>query len=114
MSFILLAAILASFGLMALATVALAAGLSILPFQRIKSFALTMLWIVPALAVVGAVGYPWQFDHGIRAVERSWTHSEIPRTVQSRPRPESIEKLLPRPTVVVPVLSTSDALLPHQ
>ena len=114
MSFILIAAILASFGLMALATVALAAGLSILPFQRIRSFALTLLWIVPALAVVGLVGYRWQFDHGLRVVKRSRTHSEIQRTVESRAIPESGETLLPKPAAVRPVVLTSDSLLPAE
>jgi hypothetical protein len=114
MSFILIAAILASFGLMALATVALAAGLSILPFQRIRSFALTLLWIVPALAVVGLVAHRWQFDHGVKAVKRSRTHAEIQRAVESRAMPESGESLVPRPAAVRPVVLTSDSLLPAE
>jgi hypothetical protein len=114
MSFMLIAAILAFFGLMALATVALAAGLSILPLQRIRSFALTLLWIVPALAVVGLVGYRWEFDHGLKAVKRSRTHSEIQHTVESRAIPESGEATSPKPAAVRPAVLTSDSWLPAE
>ncbi len=91
MSFILIAAILASFGLIALATVALTAGLSILPFQRIRSFALTLLWIVPALAVVGMIGFVPQANQGVSGVKQAWVHSELHGTVGRRAIPESGE-----------------------
>src|SRR5205823_3975447 len=100
MSFMLIAAILASFGLMALATVALAAGLSIIPFQRIRSMALTMLWIVPALAVVGLV-------HQVRSANTQ-------RMVERRAVPESGETLRPKPAAVRQVVLTSDSLLPAE
>src|SRR6516165_9908018 len=80
MSFMLIAAILAALGFAALATVALAAGLSILSLPRIKSFALTLLWIVPALLFVGFMGYAPSGHHygGAFAQKRPLKPRELP------------------------------------
>jgi hypothetical protein len=48
---------------LAVATVLFAARRSIIPFQQIKSVAATLLWIVPALAVVVYVGRRWDSHH---------------------------------------------------
>jgi hypothetical protein len=110
MSLILIAGILASLGLVALATVALAAGLSIFPFRQIKSFVLTMLWVVPALAVVGLVGNQWQLDHAAvsRGIKHASVHSALQRTVEGRAIPESGEAPLPKPAAVRPVVVTTN------
>src|SRR5579872_843038 len=52
----LLAVGLVLLALFAVVTVMLAARRPIVPFQQIKSVAATLLWIVPALAVVGLIG----------------------------------------------------------
>lgn len=52
----LLAVGLAGLAFVAVLTVLLAARRSILPMQQIKSVAVTVLWIVPALALVGLIG----------------------------------------------------------
>jgi hypothetical protein len=52
----LLAVGLAGLAFVAVLTVLLAARRSILPMQQIKSVAVTLLWIVPALALVGLIG----------------------------------------------------------
>ena len=47
----------------AVVTVLLAARRPIIPFQQIKSVAVTLLWIVPALAVVVLIGFRSESRH---------------------------------------------------
>jgi hypothetical protein len=64
----------------AVITVLLAARRPIFPFQHIKTAALTLLWVVPALAVVGMIGF--------RAEPRRVDHFVLPAQSQSAIRGE--------------------------
>ena len=75
----------------AVITVLLAARRPLFPFQQIKAVALTLLWVVPALAVVGLIGLraePRRVDFHLPSGDSRFT---IREEVRSTVRPVSSE-----------------------
>ncbi len=85
---------LAVLGFIALLTVLLAARRSIFPMQQIKSVATTVLWVVPALALVGLIGMRSgvvKTEHSSVTQSRTAQHGGVYEEVHSTARNVSLE-----------------------
>jgi hypothetical protein len=87
----LLALGLAFLACIAVVTVLLSARRPIIPFQKIKAAVVTLLWIVPALAVVGMIGFRWESRHFDRQLPNVESQSAIREEVRSTLRYDSSE-----------------------
>jgi len=75
----------------AVVTVLLAARRPIIPFQQIKAVALTLLWVVPALAVVGLIGLRTESHYFDRPLPNAQSQSAIREEGRSTIRQASSE-----------------------
>jgi hypothetical protein len=107
------AAALALLALVAVVTALLSSGKPIIPLQRLKTFAAMLLLIVPALAVVGLIGYFWT-GTGSVAVHREVRTAVKPRakaniairksepTTSNLPSPQFVEASIMSPVAEAP------------
>ena len=81
----LLALGLVSLALVAVVTVLLASRRPIIPFRQIKAVAVTLLWIVPALAVVGLIGVRAPHVESRSVIHEEFHSTTRPETFRSVP-----------------------------